>query len=157
LIKIEAMADSAGSGFHIAPFGIDGRPVGVGFYSSSDLSPEWLEFCAEVLRQNAEAFDLTLGGKLSHIRLRFTSASGAAIGTIFVRGAVASSLLLQAGQVPDADREVRGDVRGITSSKPLDKGGTWVCVVLRRGLHDRPAAAHGGRGIPGRCRFGRGA
>mgnify|MGYP003325606153 FL=1 len=100
------MADSADSGFYIAPFGIDGEQVGLGFWNASTLSDIWLGVCKEFLNVHGAVFDAPWSGKLFEIRTKFTSASGAAIATFFVRDRVASSLLFLSGHSPEVERTV---------------------------------------------------
>ena len=92
-------------GFFIAPFAIDGEPAGLAYRESLELSGEWLAMCDEHLRQHGLSFDVPLTGNLSHLRIKFTAASGTALATIRARGRLASSLLLAGGNT-DADSEV---------------------------------------------------
>jgi hypothetical protein len=85
---------------------MDGEQVDSGFWANSQLSDIWLGVCSEFLKANGAAFDMSWSGKLSHIRTKFTSASGAALATFSVYGKVASSVLLLSGQSPEADRTV---------------------------------------------------
>jgi hypothetical protein len=101
-----AMTTSNEAGFHVAPFGVDGEPVGAGFWSSSNLSNEWLRLGSEFLQTHGPVFDSSWDGPLSQIRTKFTSSSGAALATFFVNTKIASSLLLLSGQSPAAEQVV---------------------------------------------------
>lgn len=92
--------------FHLAAFDATGELVGETVFDGAQLSPKWSQFCDGLLAANGERFTIDLTGPLAHIALRFTSASGAAIGTFSAGGHLANSLLLLSGREPDADREV---------------------------------------------------
>lgn len=100
------MAASIDSGFHITAFGIDGVQVGLGFWDASKLSDVWSGVCKEFLKAHGATFDASWGGKLFEIRTKFTSSTGAAIATFFVRDRVASSLLFLSGQSPEVEQTV---------------------------------------------------
>src|SRR5690349_17981006 len=85
---------SAETGFFVASFGLDGEAIGVGFWSMAKLSCVWLEACAEHLDAHGASFDAAWGGSLNDIQTTFTSVSGSAIATLYVRSRVAISLLL---------------------------------------------------------------
>jgi len=94
------------AGFSILPFGIDGIPVGKGFWEFEKLSSKWFQICMAHLRSQGPVFNTCWSQNLSHIRTKFTSASGAAIGTFFADNQIASSILLLSGLLPDAEREI---------------------------------------------------
>ena len=71
------------SGFFIAPFGIDGKSVGVAYWDASRLSKKWLATCTTFLEEH-----------------------GAAIVTICVKGKVVSSLLLLSGRAQATEADV---------------------------------------------------
>ena len=100
------MAASTHSGFYIAPYGIDGKQVDLGFRETSRLSSTCLGVCTEFLNAHGAVFDASWGGKLNELRTKVTSASGSAIATFFVRDGVASSILLLSGQSPEVDHSV---------------------------------------------------
>src|SRR5205823_4181973 len=89
-----------------APFGIDGAPVDRGFWEYAKLSPDWLAVCQKHIRECGSVSEMPLQGSLSHLRIKFTSASSAALVTIFVHGKTVSSLLLLTGQSPSVDTQV---------------------------------------------------
>jgi hypothetical protein len=91
------MAVERQPGFFILPFGMDGEPVGFGFWEQSKLSESWLNVCKDYLNTHGTAFDASWSGNLSHIRTKLTSASATALVTFFVQGNVALSVLLLAG------------------------------------------------------------
>src|SRR5947199_167123 len=93
-------------GFCIAPFGIDGASIYRGFWGYAKLSPEWLAVCRKHIQECGSVSDMPLHGKLSHIRIKFTSASGAALVTIPVRRRTVSSFLLLTRQSPAADMQI---------------------------------------------------
>lgn len=97
---------SGQSGFYIAPFGIDGEQAGFGFWATSKLSEAWLGVCREFMKIHGLVFDAGWGGKLSEVRTKFSSVSGAALATFFVRNQIASSLLILSGQTPEVERTV---------------------------------------------------
>lgn len=90
-------------GFFILPFGMDGEPVGFGFWEQVRLSENWLTVCRDYLNEHGAVFDASWSGNLSHIRTKITSASGTALVTFFVQGKVALSVLLLAGTSPAAE------------------------------------------------------
>jgi hypothetical protein len=65
--------------FFVAPFAIDGEPEGVGRWELDKLSPKWLAMCDQYLELHGTSFDLPWPDGLSHIRTKFTSASGTAL------------------------------------------------------------------------------
>ncbi|MBC8217448.1 MAG: hypothetical protein H8E73_03190 [Planctomycetes bacterium] len=96
------------SGFFVAPFGIDGCSVGIAFWDASSLSEEWTAVCSAFLEEHGVAFDDSWGVPLSHVRMKLTSASGAAIVTFFVHDKAVSSVLLLSGQSPSVEADVGG-------------------------------------------------
>ena len=100
------MTDSTQPGFFIVPFAFDGEQVGSGYWPLSRLSAKWLGVCSEFIQAHGPVFDAPWSGKLSHIRTKFTSASGAAIGTFFVQSEIVSSVLLLNGSSPNAEQTV---------------------------------------------------
>jgi hypothetical protein len=93
-------------GFWIAPFGADGNAEGIGFWDFSNLSVRWLEFFREMLRSNPSSFDCALADNLSHVRLKLTAASGAALVTTSYSACIASSALLLIGGAPEKEKEL---------------------------------------------------
>ena len=51
------MAIRRAFGFFVLPFGIDGEPVGFGFWELSALSDKWLSVCEDFLATHGEVFD----------------------------------------------------------------------------------------------------
>ena len=92
------------NGFFVTPFGIDGYPVGSGFWEYSKLSEHWLSVCQQV--SSTATSDAPFSGKLSHIRLKWTSATGAAIGTFLVNDKVVCSVLLLTGRSHPSESQV---------------------------------------------------
>jgi hypothetical protein len=92
-------------GFFVIPFGIDGESLGTGFWPLSKLSPHWLEFCRKYLTTGGPSFDALLPDNLSRIRVKYSSASGAALLSIFVGGRLVSSIIILSGRFPTADAD----------------------------------------------------
>ena len=88
------------------PVGIDGLAVGNGFWDYTKLSRRWLDMWGQHFEIHGFASDVPLEGALSHIRIKVTSVSGAALITLFVHDRMVSSVLLLSGQSPSADREI---------------------------------------------------
>jgi len=105
---MESPMNESLSGFHILPFGVDGQPVGRGFWSHFNLSQHWLATCLSHLNANGEVFDAPWPGNLSHIRTKLTSAAGTAIVTFYVSSRIVASSILLAGSSPAAERDVSG-------------------------------------------------
>ncbi len=92
--------------FYAAPFSCDGEFLGLAQWDIGTLSDRWLGFCRDLLSRNGPVFTTTLPEPLHRIRLRFTSAQGAALATFSFDGTpVASSALLR-GEAPEAEREL---------------------------------------------------
>jgi hypothetical protein len=94
------------TGFCVAPFAIDGELEGIGFWDFGKLSEKWLGICRSILEHYAESFEMPWEGNLSHISTKVTAASGAALVTFRVHGAILSSIALLSG----AERAVENDV-----------------------------------------------
>lgn len=92
--------------FYVAPFAIVGKPLGVGRWRLSDLSPKWLGVCDDMLRDLGPRFRTSPGRRLRHIEVKLTSVNGAALATFYARGAVAAMTACLRGQVPRAESEV---------------------------------------------------
>jgi hypothetical protein len=92
--------------FFLAAFDSTGELVGQSVFDPTRLSARWLLFCERLLAGHGEQVAVTLAGPLAHIALRFTSASGAAIGTFSAGGHLVNSILFLSGREPDADTEV---------------------------------------------------
>src|ERR1700678_2067870 len=103
-----SMAASTDLGFHIAAYGIDGEQAGLGFWEASQWSSVWLGVCTEFVDAHGADFNASWGGKLNEVRTKFTSASGSAVVTFFVRDRVASSIF----QTPFQRRADRRASRG---------------------------------------------
>jgi hypothetical protein len=93
-------------GFFVAPFAIDGELAGLAHWEPAALSAEWLGVCDEHLGQYGLCFDASWKGRLSHIRTKLTSASGAALATFWAGGRLALSLLFASGHAPEAESEL---------------------------------------------------
>ena len=94
------------SGFFVLPVGIDGESVGSGFWERSRLSERWLGVCKDYLAAHGAAFEASWDGDIQHVRAKVTSASGAALVTLFVHGKVVLSILLLSGISPQTDNAV---------------------------------------------------
>lgn len=92
--------------FHIAAFAVDGNLVGLEAWSSEQLSQKWLISCSEFLDRHGASFDESWSGRLSHIRTKFTAASGTALVTFSANGRVAASVGLASGVSPAAESSV---------------------------------------------------
>jgi hypothetical protein len=98
---------SSGKGFHIAPFGIDGRLEGEGFWSYEQLSTHWIDACGEVLEELGPIFEHQWSGPLSFVRTKLTSTDDYAIVTIYIRDHIASSLVFLRGSNRAVEDEAR--------------------------------------------------
>ena len=90
-------------GFNIAAFGIDGEQMGTGFWPYSKLSGRWLAICQKHIEKHGMTSAVSLDGQLSHIRVKLTSAAGAALSTLVAHGKTVSSSVLLSGKSPSAD------------------------------------------------------
>jgi hypothetical protein len=93
-------------GFFVAPFGIDGEPEGLDRWELAKLSAKWLAICEEHLELHGTSFNAPWRGHISHVQMKFTSASGVALVTFFVRGRPAASVALASGLSPTAEADV---------------------------------------------------
>jgi hypothetical protein len=100
--------DSNETGFYVAPFSIDGTLEGIGFWKRSDLSGFWIEVCSDLMKGKGGNVDTFLERQLSHLRVKLTSAKGAALLTLFAREKPLSSCLLLSGTSTDADQQAAG-------------------------------------------------
>lgn len=128
--------------FYAAPFAIDGELLGIGAWQVSSLSPRWLEFSREVLRNGGPVFDKSLPAPFDRVRLRFTSAPSVALATFSIGSTpIASSAFLR-GTDSTAERDTlemfvnlarRVDIvqRAKTTSEPFTKAFT----ISERPLH----------------------
>jgi hypothetical protein len=115
-----SISDRATADFFIMPFAIDGESVGIDFWEISNLAPHWLEICKNHLTSAGPVFDTSLAEKLSHIRLKCSSASDAALMTFLVEEKIASSVILLSGQSSAADAEVaQMFVTSLRQSEPV--------------------------------------
>jgi hypothetical protein len=105
LVERRQMPERA-AGFFIAPFGVDGEPEGFEYVELGRLSGKWLTIVGEHLREHGASFDVPWSGNLSHIRTKFTSASGVALVTFRVGSQPAASVALASGRAADAESEV---------------------------------------------------
>lgn len=93
--------------FYLAPFAIDGELAGIAPMSLSTLSPQWLEFCRELIDRNGESFTGALPQQsLRHISLQITSSAGATLATFSANGEIVSSAASLTGTNPMADAQV---------------------------------------------------
>jgi hypothetical protein len=93
-------------GYFIATFGIDGEPVSTGYWSLAKLSAKWLKLCREYLDWHGTAFDEPWSGKLSHIRTKFSAASGVGLVTFSASGIPVVSIVLASGRSPAPETSV---------------------------------------------------
>jgi hypothetical protein len=94
--------------FHVASFACDGDLVDAGIVQVSTLSPRWLSYCREVLEVGGSVFSCALPAPFERLRLRFTSACGAALVTFSDTSLpIASSAFLR-GDDRDSETEVLG-------------------------------------------------
>jgi hypothetical protein len=110
--------------FHMVAFDAAGQLVGQTAIGGAELSPDWARFLDGVLAAHGDRFAISLPGSLARIALRFTAASGAAIGTFSTRGHLANSLLLLSGHHPDAENEVSEMFRRSVSTMVARIGAT---------------------------------
>jgi hypothetical protein len=95
-------------GFYMAPFGPDGECLGIGFWAFDALSAKWIALCSQFLATLGDSFRAHWSGQLDHIETKFTSQSGAGIGTFYVRGKLATSCLYLSGSNVEVEAGVRG-------------------------------------------------
>lgn len=100
------MSPQESPGFFVAAYGLDGNEVGVGFWPTSRLSPEWVDISTAFLQSQGPCFDTALGDPLSHIQIKFTSVPGVAMSTLLAHGHLAASVLLLSGSSAVAEAEV---------------------------------------------------
>jgi len=100
------MTQSASQAFHVAPFAFNGELQGVGAWQMSALSKRWLDFGRDVLRAGGLSFSSLLPAPFERVGLRFTSASGAALATFSLDGAVVVSSAYLRGDDIAAEREL---------------------------------------------------
>ena len=113
------MAVERRPGFFVLPFGMDGEPVGLGFWEQSRLSEEWLKVCRNYLEAHGSAFEAAWSGNLTHVRTKLTSASGAAVVTFVVQQKVVLSVLLLTGSsLPGEDSVAQMFVESLRRSAP---------------------------------------
>lgn len=93
-------------GFFAAPFSIDGEPIGTDHWDFEKLSPKWLAICDDVIHNHGPSFDFRWNENLSHIQMKITSASGAALMTLSVYGKLVLSVALVSGISLTADTDL---------------------------------------------------
>lgn len=127
--------------FFVAPFGIDGEFVGIGEWNLSQLSSEWLQFCADLLSEG-DVFQTILPKPLNRFELKFTSEDGAAMATFSADGQIVASALYLRGD----DRRSELDVlrmfveslrrtKIVQSSQSCNKPFESVFTLSQRPLH----------------------
>ena len=90
----------------IAAFAADGELVGTGRWTVSDLSPNWVEVCHRLLRENGPSFRVSFDRPLDHIEVKVASAAGSALCSFFANGEIVLSSACVSGLAESADREV---------------------------------------------------
>jgi hypothetical protein len=93
-------------GFFIAPFSIDGEQEGLVFRDISKLSSKWLSICSDFLNSHGNSFEAAWSGQLSHIKTRFTVASGVALVTFYIADRIAASIVLSDGSSSSTESKV---------------------------------------------------
>lgn len=96
-------ANSAAQSFIIAPFGIDGVMEGKAKWKIADLSPKWTGICSDLIAATGPSLDHSLGGPLSHLRIRSSDTDGATHITISVHDRPVSLAALASGKSSKAD------------------------------------------------------
>jgi hypothetical protein len=121
---------------------LNGESLGIATWHLSALSPRWLEFGREILRNGGGTFDRSLPVPFERVRLRFTSASTAALATFFLDAWLATSSVFLRGDDPTVERELlkmfvqsvqRSEAvrQSQTTSEPLAQ----AFSILERPLH----------------------
>lgn len=105
------MRSTANDYYFVAAFGLDGEHIGTGEMTFASLSEHWLGVCRSLVEGYGPVFDINLQGTLSHVRLKCTSAEGAALVDIYMRGHLASSAAVVTGDSPIAEEQVLGMFR----------------------------------------------
>jgi hypothetical protein len=128
-------------GFWVAPFGIDGRLEGIGFWRYSQMSSRWCLFCKEIIARHGTTFDRCLDGDLVHIGMKFTSSDGTALITMRDSGELASSILLLSGKSPNKELEIAkmfttslGRSRLVVAASKTDKAFAELFNISERPL-----------------------
>lgn len=122
--------------FVVAAFAADGALEGTGEWRIDALSSEWLSIAHGLLTSNEPAFRTSFEGPLSHVSIQFTSVSGVAIGTMFVHGELAASMLLLRGEDHAAEAEVRS--MWFTSVRKTVASGSEMPFEAATKLDQRP-------------------
>jgi hypothetical protein len=91
--------------FFVAPFSVDGEMQGLDVFEPSALSGRWLGLCRDHLERYGSVFDRAWEGNLSHIRTKFTSASGVAFISFYVESRLVASIALGTGRSSSAESE----------------------------------------------------
>ena len=94
------------SEIRLAAFAADGELIEVAKRRTLDLSPKWLSYCAHLFESHGDTFATELEDALPGFRLRFTSANGAALLTVYVADSLAVTGILLAGFSPESEREL---------------------------------------------------
>lgn len=93
--------------YFIAPFAPDGELIAVAGRSLSDLSPQWLQFCRNLLDERGAAFRVSVPKPgLEHVALQLTSSGSAALVSFTVQGHAATSAIALGGADSAAEAEV---------------------------------------------------
>lgn len=100
------MSEATARSFYVAPFVFNGELQGVDTWQISELSPCWLEFGREVLRDGGPSFSASLPAPFQRASLRFTSACGTALATFSFDGVIVASSAYLRGDDPIAEKQL---------------------------------------------------
>jgi hypothetical protein len=94
--------------YFIAPYVIDGELVGVEPVKLASLSSRWIGVCRDLIEVHGLEFEESLEGPLSHLRIKYTSAKGAALILVSVHERPAVSGVFASGLSDETDLEALG-------------------------------------------------
>lgn len=97
---------SVSGAYYIASYVVDGELSGIEPLSLSDLSSHWLDVCRQLIEGLGSVFDERLQGQLSSLRIKYTSAQGAALILVSAHDRPAVSAAFVSGLSEEADRQV---------------------------------------------------
>jgi hypothetical protein len=93
-------------GFTIAAFAVDGELMGIAHQSFEGLSQHWIGVAQSFFANYGATFDERFQGPLGHLRIKCTSAAGAALILFYVHDQPASSCAIASGASPAAEAQV---------------------------------------------------
>jgi hypothetical protein len=92
--------------FYVAPFAIDGEPMGIGEVLLPSLSLDRIVSFQKLVEDHGGNFRVSLEGSLNHIEVKLTSASGAGLGAFYANGQLATSAMYLRGDEPEVEEQL---------------------------------------------------